>query len=184
MRPRRAFRSMRSEAMQKAAMTSEATVISKPSWRGMPLPTPPKPSTMLLNWRSFISTQRFQTMRRGSILRAFPCLMWLSSIAAHRLFAAPIAWKSPVKWRLMSSIGTTWAYPPPAAPPLIPKTGPSDGSRRHRSAFLPRWHRASSRPTDVVVLPSPAGVGLMAVTRMSFAFLGRSLSAWMSTFAL
>jgi hypothetical protein len=35
--------------------------------------------------------------------------MWLSTIAASRLLAAPIAWKSPVKWRLMSSIGTTWA---------------------------------------------------------------------------
>ena len=34
-----------------------------------------------------------------------------------------------MKWRLMSSIGTTCAWPPPAAPPLTPKHGPSDGSR-------------------------------------------------------
>ena len=33
--------------------------------------------------------------------------------------------------------------------------------------FLPRAFMASARPTLVVVLPSPAGVGLMAVTRMS-----------------
>jgi hypothetical protein len=33
--------------------------------------------------------------------------------------------------------------------------------------FLPMWFSASPRPTVVVVLPSPAGVGLIAVTRMS-----------------
>ena len=32
--------------------------------------------------------------------------------------------------------------------------------------FLPRAFMASARPTLVVVLPSPAGVGLMAVTRI------------------
>ena len=30
--------------------------------------------------------------------------------------------------KLISSIGTTWEYPPPVAPPLIPNTGPKDGS--------------------------------------------------------
>jgi hypothetical protein len=34
-------------------------------------------------------------------------------------------------------------------------------------AFLPMWLSASPRPTVVVVLPSPAGVGLIAVTRIS-----------------
>ena len=48
-----------------------------------------------------------------------------------------MAWKSPVKCRLMSSIGTTCAYPPPAAPPFMPNDGPSDGSRRQIIAFLP-----------------------------------------------
>ena len=33
----------------------------------------------------------------------------LSSSADSRLCAEVMAWKSPVKWRLMSSIGTTWA---------------------------------------------------------------------------
>ena len=46
---------------------------------------------------------------RGSMPRALPCLMWLSSMAAQRLLAAPMAWKSPVKCRLMSSMGTTCA---------------------------------------------------------------------------
>ena len=96
--------------------------------------------------------------------------MWLSSIAARRLFAAPIAWKSPVKCRLISSIGTTCAYPPPAAPPFTPKTGPSEGSRRATITFLPSLCIPSARPTVVVVFPSPAGVGLIAVTRINFPF--------------
>ena len=48
----------------------------------------------------------------------------VSIAAASRLLAAVIAWMSPVRWRLNSSIGTTCAYPPPAAPPLMPKVGP------------------------------------------------------------
>ena len=65
-------------------------------------------------------------------------------------------------------MGTTCAYPPPAAPPLTPNTGPSDGSRRATMDFLPIFLSPSARPTDVVVLPSPAGVGVIAVTRISF----------------
>jgi len=34
------------------------------------------------------------------------------------------------------------------------------------AAFLPMAFRPSPRPTVVVVLPSPAGVGLIAVTRI------------------
>jgi formate--tetrahydrofolate ligase len=62
--------------------------------------------------------------------------------AASRLFADVIAWKSPVKCKFKSSIGTTWAYPPPAAPPLIPKHGPRDGSRSAMTAFFPSLHIA------------------------------------------
>ena len=51
--------------------------------------------------------------------------------------------------------------PPPAAPPLIPNTGPSDGSRRHATGFLPIAPRPWVSPTSVVVLPSPAFVGVM-----------------------
>jgi len=36
--------------------------------------------------------------------------------------------------------------------------------------FLPIKFKASPRPTVVVVLPSPAGVGLMAVTKISLPF--------------
>ena len=49
----------------------------------------------------------------------------------------------------------------------MPNTGPSEGSRRQMIAFLPIWPKASPRPTVVVVLPSPAGVGLIAVTRIN-----------------
>ena len=60
----------------------------------------------------------------------------------------------------------------------MPKTGPMDGSRRQIIVFRPMRLRASPRPTVRVVLPSPAGVGLMAVTstsRLSF------LSGWLSS---
>ena len=65
--------------------------------------------------------------------------------------------------------------PTPAAPPFMPKEGPSEGSRRQSIAFLPMKLSASVRPTVVVVLPSPAGVGVMAETRISLP-LGRSWS--------
>ena len=50
--------------------------------------------------------------------------------------------------------------------------------------FLPRFTSASARPTLVVVLPSPAGVGLMAVTRISLPFLGAFFRPVMSSLAL
>src|SRR6266480_4101517 len=83
---------------------------------------------------------------------------------------------SPVKWRLRSSIGTTWAYPAPAAPPLIPNTGPSDASRRQSTGLRPIAPRPCVSETDVVVLPSPNLVGVIAVTQTSFAS-GRSASS-------
>src|SRR5438034_9232268 len=67
----------------------------------------------------------------------------------------------------MSSIGTTWAYPPPHAPPFTPNTGPSDGSRMQSAAFLPSFRRAWVTPTVTVDFPSPAGVGLIPVTSTS-----------------
>ena len=133
----------------------------------------PSPTVMFRSTRSFISTQRFQTICLVSIFKAFPCWIWLSSIAANKLLAEVMAWKSPVKCRFNSSIGTTWAYPPPAAPPFNPKHGPSDGSRRAITAFFPILSIACPSPTVVVVFPSPAGVGFMAVTSTSLPF-GRS----------
>ncbi len=84
----------------------------------------------------------------ASILCGLPCRIDASSIAASRLLAAPIAWMSPVKWRLRSSIGTTCVMPPPAAPPLIPKTGPSDGSRRHATGLLADRAEALGEPDE------------------------------------
>ena len=56
-----------------------------------------------------MSRQRRQETVSGSIPSGFPCRMLASSIAASRLLAAVIACRSPVKWRLRSSIGTTCA---------------------------------------------------------------------------
>jgi len=91
----------------------------------------------------------------------------LSSIAASRLCAAVIACMSPVKWRLMSSIGAICVWPPPVPPPFTPNTGPSDGSRMATIERLPSFRRPSARPIVVVDFPSPAGVGVIAVTSTS-----------------
>ena len=76
-----------------------------------------------------------------------------------------------MKWRLISSRGMTWANPPPVAPPFIPNTGPREGSLKAAAAFFPKRFKASAKPIEVVVLPSPAGVGLMAVTIISLPLL-------------
>ena len=64
----------------------------------------------------------------------------------------------------------TWEYPPPAAPPFIPKHGPKLGSRRQIRVFTPILLSPSPRRTVVVVLHSPAGVGEIAVTKISLPF--------------
>ena len=166
-RPSRSFRSAIEVARQNTAITSLAGTMSNPPSEGKPLLTPPRPVTIWRSARSLMSSTRRHVMRRWSMPSALPWKMWLSIMAASRLFAAAIALKSPVKCRLMSSIGMTCAYPPPAAPPFMPKTGPSAGSRRHSIAFSPSRVRASPSPTVVVVLPSPAGVGETAVMRIS-----------------
>ena len=148
-------------------MTSLATVMSNLSSRGDPLAAPPRPLTMDRSARSFMSNARRQVTRRGSMPSALPQYRWLSTSAASRLLAAVMAWKSPVKCRLISSIGATCARPPPVAPPFTPKQGPSDGSRRQIIVRRPTRFRASPRPMVVVVLPSPAAVGLMPVTSTS-----------------
>ncbi len=51
----------------------------------------------------------------------------------------------------------------------MPKMGPSDGSRRHSTGFLPIAPMPCVSDTDVVVLPSPALVGVMAETQMILA---------------
>jgi hypothetical protein len=49
----------------------------------------------------------------------------------------------------------------------MPKHGPKLGSRRQIIAFFPILQSPSTKPTLVVVLPSPAGVGEIAVTRIN-----------------
>ena len=82
------------------------------------------------------------------------------------LCAAVMAWKSPVKWRLIFSMGSTWACPPPAAPPFMPKQGPSEGSRRATTVLRPMRLSPRASPIETVVLPIPARVAEIEVTRM------------------
>ncbi len=50
---------------------------------------------------------------------------------------------------------------------LDAEAGAEAGLAQRRDGLLADALRPSDRPTVVVVLPSPAGVGLIAVTRMS-----------------
>ena len=52
----------------------------------------------------------------------------------------------------------------------MPKEGPRLGSLKHTTLFFPSLFIPSERPTEVVVFPSPAGVGEIAVTNISFPF--------------
>ena len=165
--PRRSFKSLKLSARQRMAIISDAAVMSKPVSRGIPELVPPNPTMMWRKERSFMSITLFQVMVRGSRPREEVLLCTLLSIkAANKLWAFSIALKSPVKWRLISSIGRTCEYPPPVAPPLIPNTGPKEGSRSTTVVFLPIRFNPSVSPIETVVLPSPAGVGEIADTRI------------------
>ena len=101
------------------------------------------------------------------------------------LCAEVMAWKSPVKCRLIFSMGSTCAYPPPAAPPFMPKQGPKDGSRKATTAFFPIRFSPNVKPIETVVFPMPAFVGVMAVTRIRLCRLIRSLSIrWIGILAI
>ncbi len=90
-RPRRASRSFRSRARQKIAITSEATVMSKPSSRGKPFAAPPSAHTIERSARSFMSITRRHAMRRVSRSSSLPQYTWLSISAESRLCATPMA---------------------------------------------------------------------------------------------
>ena len=136
--------------------------------------------------RSFISKARVQTILSGLIFNKLPWKTLFSITAEIKLIVEVKAWKSPVKWRLISSLGIMVLFKAPTAPPLTPKTGPKDGSLKTAKELTPILDKPSCKPMVVVVLPSPALVGVIAVTKTnlpSFLFLSSSLMA-KSIFAL
>ncbi len=164
------------------AMISLAAVMSKRVVRSVLVPAL---TTTLRSARSFTSTARDQVTLSGVRPDAPPKCRSLSIMAASRLCAAVMACRSPVKCRLMSLAGSTWALPPPVPPPLMPNTGPREGSRRHSAVRWPKRRSPSARPTLTVVLPSPAFVGVMALTSTSLPVAGAvRFPAASSTFAL
>ena len=71
----------------------------------------------------------------------------------------------------MSSLGMIVDFKAPTAPPLIPQTGPNEGSRKQAKELIPILLKPSCRPIVVVVLPAPALVGVIAVTKTNLPVL-------------
>jgi hypothetical protein len=118
--------------------------------------------------RSFMSTARLHTTLRGSMRSVLDRKRWLSSMAARSALAGGDGVEVPGEVEVDLVHGDHLGVPPPAAPPLIPNTGPRLGSRRQSTGFRFRSVRASASPTEMVDFPSPAGVGLIPVTSTSF----------------
>ena len=103
-----------------------------------------------------------------------------------RLCALAISFMSPVRPSENSVIGISRESPPPAAVPLTFMVGPPDGCLRAPPTFLPRSPSPSINPTEVVLFPSPRGVGVIAVTSIylpSGLSLSRSMIFRKSSFA-
>ena len=137
------------------AIASDAAVIMKELSCSTPFFVSPLPTVIALRALSFMSNTLDQRILLLSMSSLFPWKMWSSSIAASRLLAAPTASMSPVNPRLMSCIGSTVQLPPPAAPPLTPNIGPSEGCLRLTMAFLPSLLRPIAVAMAVTVFPSP-----------------------------
>ena len=106
--PNRNFKSAKSFAKHKIAITSDAGVILKPSSRMVPFALAPTPMIIWRNERSFISITLFHAIDFGSKFNEYFVFCKLLSITAEsKLFAFSIAEKSPVKCKLISSIGNT-----------------------------------------------------------------------------
>ena len=91
-----------------------------------------------------------------------------------RLWAFMMSLISPVSPRENSVMGIRRAFPPPAAVPLTFMVGPPEGCLSAPPTFFPLLPRPSMRPHEVVLFPSPRGVGVIAVTSM-YLPSGRSL---------
>lgn len=84
----------------------------------------------------------------------------------------------------MDSDGSTVLFPPPVAPPLRPNTGPMLGWRNASATERPLFLSPCARPMEMVVLPLPAGVGVMAETKINLPRCGLPSSARSEIFAL
>jgi hypothetical protein len=108
---------------------------------------------------------------------------WILAVRATiaRLCALVTLSISPVRPSENGVRGMHCDRPPPAALPLILKVGPPEGCRMAPETFFPNLPSPCTSPIVVVLLPSPRGVGVMAVTSM-YLPLGR-LSSLLSTAA-
>jgi len=102
--------------------------------------------------RSFMSTTRFQTIRRVDLQPVAVVdvvVQQRGQQVVGEFDGVEVAGEVEVDVFHRHDLGIS----APAAPPFMPKHGPSDGSRRHTLVRLPIRFRPSHRPMLVVVLP-------------------------------
>ena len=166
--PSRRRRSCRSRATARIAITSDAAVMSKPGLARVAVRRRRRArATISRSARSFMSSTRRQPIRSTSMSSGLPCRIDASSIAASRLLAAPTAWMSPVKWRLRSSIGTTWREPAAGRSALDPEHRAERGlAQAQRPATCrPRRDPASARSRSSSCPPPPSSASCRRRTR-------------------
>ena len=151
-------------------MTSLATVMSKPVSRGEPL-------TGRRGRRRCRAGRGRSCPRRGrqddaSTDRCSSCVAvracrGVDAWRRSRLLATPTAWMSPVRWRLKSSIGTTWRVAAAGGAALDAEDrARATAARMHEHGLLADAAPGPATGRPWYVLPSPSGVGVMAVTSM------------------
>jgi len=114
--------------------------------RGIPFSLPPRPMITRRMVRSLMSTTRGQLIEKGSIRGRSRGGGGCRRKAEARLCAAPIRVDVAVRWRVEVLHRDDLAVAAARGPPLIPKTGPSDGWRMATDAFPPDPVEALRQP--------------------------------------
>ncbi len=155
-------------ARQRIAMTSLAAVMSKPDSRGIPpWPGPPRPMTILRRARSFMSSARFQKTRPGSsvgVAEVEPVVDRGGQQVMSGGDRVEVAGELEVDLVRRGEPASPAAGRPSFAAEDRPHRRLPQGEH---GGFLPILRSPCARPIEVVVFPSPAGVGVIAETRIS-----------------
>ena len=149
-------------------MISDAAVMTNPVSRAGPFSRPPRPVAICRSARSFMSMARGHRISFGSIRSSLPKCRCVSISAASRLCAEVMAWKSPLKCRLILSTGCERRLAAAGGAALLAEHRTERRLAQRRDGVCARrFTRPWVRPMVLTVLPSPLVVGVIAVMRMS-----------------